>query len=73
MAYNSKKTLRELIERAIYALNITDDDEKNFAFVTKKAKNDVVTDVWRAVNSASREIKQSFIDNLADQVLDNTI
>lgn len=71
--YNSKKTVRELVEGAIATLDLTDEEGKAFAFVTKDAEGDVVTAFWKAINSASGGTKRRLMDNLADILLTNTV
>jgi len=57
--YNSKKTVRELVEGAIATLDLTDEEGKAFAFVTKDAERDVVSAFWKAVNSAYGNLKNA--------------
>lgn len=71
--YNSKKTVRELIEGAIDTLDLTDEEGKALAFVTKDAEGDVVTAFWKAINSASGGTRRKLMDNLADVLLANTV
>ena len=71
--YNSKKTVRELVEGAIATLDLTDEEGKAFAFVTKDAEGDVVSAFWKAINSASGGTRRKLMDNLADVLLANTV
>jgi len=73
MSYSSKTKVRELIEGAIATLDLTDEEGKALAFVTKDAEGDVVTAFWKAINSASGGTKRKVISNLADVLLANTV
>lgn len=73
MSYSSKTKVRELIEGAVATLDLTDEEGKAFAFVTKDAEGDVVTAFWKAINSASGGTRRKLMDNLADVLLANTV
>ena len=72
--YTAKGTIKNLIKDVFETYVTVENIDDDFAFVSKEAGNDVVTDIWKKLNDSNAKYdKKKFASLMADKILENTI
>ena len=71
--FTRKMDIRELLSEVLENYAVMDEDNDSVVFISKDAKDDIISSIWKKVNSTSKFSKKKFASLMADKILENTI
>ena len=72
-SYNSKKMIRSLIEDAVDSYATFNGDGDEVAFMPKDAKQEVVSEIWKRINSTKGYNKKRFVSYISKKIMENIV